>query len=115
VRYDTAFTFKYSVRPGTKAERLPDDVPENVKVARLERLISLQQDISRQRNLEQLGKTTQILIEGPAPKDAGMWTGRTPDYRPVVISRNGESVGDVLTVRLAELLGFTFRGERVSR
>jgi len=44
-----------------------------------------------------------------------MWTGRTPDYRPVVISRNGESVGDVVTVRLAELRGFTFRGERVSR
>jgi len=115
VRYDTAFTFKYSVRPGTKAERLPDDVPDNAKVARLERLIALQQDISRQRNLEQLGKTTEILIEGPARKDPGMWTGRTPDYRPVVITRNGESVGDVVTVRLAELLGFTFRGERVSR
>jgi tRNA-2-methylthio-N6-dimethylallyladenosine synthase len=115
VRYDTAFTFKYSMRPGTKAERLPDDVPDNEKVARLERLIALQQDISRQRNLEQLGKTTEILIEGPAPKDSAMWTGRTPDYRPVVISRNGEAVGDVITVRLAELLGFTFRGERVTR
>jgi len=114
VRYDTAFTFKYSVRPGTKAERLPDDVPESEKIARLVRLIALQQDISRQRNLEQLGKTTEILIEGPAPKDGAMWTGRTPDYRPVVISRNGESVGDTVIVRLAELLGFTFRGERVS-
>jgi tRNA-2-methylthio-N6-dimethylallyladenosine synthase len=113
VRYDTAFTFKYSARPGTKAEKLSDDVPENAKVARLERLIALQQEISRQRNLEQLGKTSEILIEGPAPKDAGMWTGRTSDYRPVVISRNGESVGDLVTVRLAELIGFTFRGERV--
>jgi tRNA-2-methylthio-N6-dimethylallyladenosine synthase len=115
VRYDTAFTFKYSVRPGTKAERLPDDVPESEKTARLERLIALQQDISRQRNRDQLGKTTEILIEGPAPKDAGMWTGRTPDYRPAVIARNGESVGDVVAVRLVELHGFTFRGERVSR
>jgi tRNA-2-methylthio-N6-dimethylallyladenosine synthase len=113
VRYDTAFTFKYSARPGTKAERMPDDISEIEKISRLEKLIALQQEISHQRNREQLGKKTEILIEGTAPKDASMWTGRTPDYRPVVVSRNGESVGDIVTVRLAELIGFTFRGERV--
>jgi tRNA-2-methylthio-N6-dimethylallyladenosine synthase len=114
VRYDSAFTFKYSTRPGTKAERLEDDVPEPVKVERLTRLIDLQQQIAHERNLEQLGKHTRILIEGPAPKDANMWTGRTPDYRPVVISRNGETIGDVISVRLTELVGFTFRAERVA-
>lgn len=114
VRYDTAFTFKYSTRPGTKAERLGDDIPETVKVERLTRLIELQQQIAHERNREQLGKETRILLEGPAPKDAGMWTGRTPDYRPVVISRNGETIGDVISVRLTELVGFTFRAERVA-
>ncbi|HEY3294866.1 MAG TPA: tRNA (N6-isopentenyl adenosine(37)-C2)-methylthiotransferase MiaB [bacterium] len=113
VRYDTAFTFKYSPRPGTRADKLEDDVPEPVKVARLTRLIELQQQIAHERNQEQLGRETRILIEGPAPKDAAMWTGRTPDYRPVVISRNGETVGDVIAVRLTELVGFTFRAERV--
>jgi tRNA-2-methylthio-N6-dimethylallyladenosine synthase len=114
VRFDTAFTFKYSVRPGTKAEKLADDVPEDVKLARLERLIELQQRISHERNLEQLGKQTEILIEGVSPKDAAKWTGRTPDYRPVVISRNGEAVGDLVSVRLKELVGFTFLGERLA-
>jgi len=112
VRYDTAFTFKYSTRPGTKAERLEDDVPEQVKIERLTRLIDLEQQIAHERNLEQLGKQTRILIEGPAPKDSTMWTGRTPDYRPVVISRNGESIGDMVSVRLTDLIGFTFRAER---
>lgn len=113
VRYDTAFTFKYSQRPGTKAEKFADDVPEDEKVKRLETLIALQQEISKQRNLEQVGKTTDILIEAAAPKDDRMWTGRTPDYRPVVIPRHGESIGDVVRVRLTELIGFTFRGERI--
>jgi tRNA-2-methylthio-N6-dimethylallyladenosine synthase len=115
VRYDTAFTFKYSVRPGTKAERMIDDVPEAVKVARLERLIDLQQSISHERNLAQLGRETEIIIEGVSPKDASMWTGRTPDYRPAVISWNGDSIGDTVPVRLRELVGFTFRAERISR
>jgi tRNA-2-methylthio-N6-dimethylallyladenosine synthase len=114
VRYDTAFTFKYSTRPGTKAEKLDDDVPDKVKTARLETLIAVQQEISRERNREQLDRITEILIENSAPKDPNMWTGRTADYRPVVVSKNGESVGDLVKVRLAELIGFTFRGERVS-
>ena len=113
VEYDTAFTFKYSVRPGTKAERLRDDVSEATKVARLERLIALQQEISRRRNLAQVGRETEILIEHEAPKDASMWTGRTPDYRPAVIPKNGDAVGDLVPVRLSELVGFTFRAERL--
>ncbi len=113
VRYDTAFLFKYSARPLTKADRLEDDVPDGVKVARLERLIGRQQEISRERNLAQLGKQTEILIEGPAPKNDAMWTGRTPDFRPVVISRNGEAPGDLVRVRLRTLNGFTFVAERI--
>lgn len=111
VRYDTAFTFKYSERPLTKAARLPDDIPEAVKVARLERLIAQQEQISRENNLRQLGRETEILLEGPAPKDSAMWTGRTPDFRPVVIAKNGFSAGDLVRVRLRELNGFTFIGD----
>ncbi len=115
VRYDTAFMFKYSERPGTKAARLEDDVPEPLKIERLERLIALQQQVSKERNLEQLGKQTHILIEGTAPKDAEMWTGRTPDYRPVVVSQNGESLGDLIPVQLTDLVGFTFHARRLAR
>ncbi|MCB9366976.1 MAG: tRNA (N6-isopentenyl adenosine(37)-C2)-methylthiotransferase MiaB [Calditrichaeota bacterium] len=113
VRYDTAFMFKYSERPLTKAaQRMKDDVPEDVKVARLERLISLQQKIARERNEAQLGRQTSVLIEGLAPKDGAMWAGRTPDFRPVVLPKNGESVGELVPVRLESLTGFTFHGAR---
>ncbi len=113
IRYDTAFTFKYSARPLTKAARLDDDIPEEVKVGRLESLINLQQRIARERNEAQVGKTTEILIEGPAPKDTAMWSGRTPDFRPVVLSQNGESIGDLVKVRLESLVGFTFHAARL--
>ncbi|MBK6765806.1 MAG: tRNA (N6-isopentenyl adenosine(37)-C2)-methylthiotransferase MiaB [bacterium] len=112
VRYDTAFTFKYSERPLTKAAKLTDDIPEAVKVARLERLIDLQQRIAREQNEKQVGKLTEILIEGPAPKDDMMWSGRTPDFRPVVVPRNGECIGDLIKVRLDALVGFTFVASR---
>jgi tRNA-2-methylthio-N6-dimethylallyladenosine synthase len=112
VRYDTAFLFKYSARPLTKAERLGDDIPDEVKVARLEQLIARQQEISKERNLSQLGRETEILVEGPAPKSENMWTGRTSDFRPVVVSRNGEMPGELIRVRLKELHGFTFVAER---
>lgn len=113
VRYDTAFLFKYSQRPLTKAERLDDDIPDDVKGTRLEKLINRQHEISRERNLAQVGKETEILIEGPAPKSNDMWTGRTPDFRPVVVNRNGEAPGNLLRVRLKELNGFTFIAERI--
>jgi tRNA-2-methylthio-N6-dimethylallyladenosine synthase len=114
VRYDTAFTFKYSERPLTKASKLDDDIPDPVKVSRLERLISLQQTIAREKNEAQVGRDTEILIEGPAPKDPNMWSGRTPDFRPVVIPQNGEQIGDLIKVRLDSLTGFTFHASRIS-
>lgn len=112
VRYDTAFMFKYSERPLTKASRIADDVPDAVKVSRLERLIELQQKIARERNELQLGTTTEVLIEGPAPKDKSMWSGRTPDFRPVVFPKQEEQVGDLVRVRLDSLSGFTFHASR---
>jgi len=114
VRFDTAFMFKYSERPLTRASKMEDDVPEAVKVARLERLIELQQRISAESNLAQLGRETAMLIEGLSPKDNSKWSGRTPDFRPVVLPRHGENIGDLIPVRLESLTGFTFHAERLS-
>ncbi|MBL0060599.1 MAG: tRNA (N6-isopentenyl adenosine(37)-C2)-methylthiotransferase MiaB [bacterium] len=113
VRYDTAFMFKYSERPLTKASKQIDDIPDDVKVARLERLIKLQQKIARERNEAQVGRDTEILIEGLAPKDSNMWSGRTPDFRPVVMPQNGEQIGDLVPVRLDSLTGFTFHASKL--
>ncbi len=114
VEYDTAFMFKYSERPLTKASRWADDIPEAVKSERLERLIQHQQQVSERRNQAQLGRQTCILIEGSAPKNADMWTGRTPDFRPVVVPKNGELPGDLIPVVLEKLVGFTFHASRVA-
>jgi len=112
VRFDTAFMFRYSPRPRTKAARLTDDVPEAEKIRRLEKLISLQLKIGREQNLKQLGRVDDVLVEGKSPKNNDMWIGRTPDHRPVVFSQNGEMPGQVVAVKLAELRGFTFVGLR---
>jgi tRNA-2-methylthio-N6-dimethylallyladenosine synthase len=111
VRFDSAFMFKYSPRPHTKAAGMPDDVPEINKIRRLETLISLQKQISRERNLAQLGRVDEVLIEGISPKDDEFWFGRTPDFRPVVFAQNGKVVGQRVRVKLAQLRGFTFLGQ----
>lgn len=113
VRFDTAFMFKYSARPLTRAAKMPDDVPEAAKVARLERLIDLQQRISKESNEAQLNRETTILLEGTSPKDNTKWSGRTPDFRPVVLPRATERLGDIVPVRLQSLTGFTFHAERL--
>ncbi|MBU1637176.1 tRNA (N6-isopentenyl adenosine(37)-C2)-methylthiotransferase MiaB [bacterium] len=115
VRFDTAFMFKYSERPLTRASKMKDDVPEAVKIARLERLIDLQQRISKESNEAQINRETTILIEGTSPKDKKQWSGRTPDFRPVVLPRSSEKLGDVVPVRLQSLTGFTFHAERLSQ
>ena len=110
VRFDSAFMFKYSARPHTKAACMPDDVSETEKIRRLETLIALQKQISREQNLAQIGRVDEVLIEGVSPKNALQWFGRTPDFRPVVFSQNGEVPGQVVRVKLGELSGFTFLG-----
>jgi tRNA-2-methylthio-N6-dimethylallyladenosine synthase len=110
IRFDSAFMFKYSARPHTKAARMPDDVSEAEKIRRLKMIIELQMRISREKNLAQVGRVDDVLIEGVSPKDPEQWFGRTPDFRPVVFSQNGEFPGQVVRRKLGQLRGFTFIG-----
>src|SRR5215211_6753462 len=77
VRYDSAFTFVYSPRHGTEAAALPDQVPHEVKVARMERLVEAVQRIARQRNRERVGRIEEVLVEGPSRTDETLLRGRT--------------------------------------
>ncbi|MBU1706514.1 radical SAM protein, partial [bacterium] len=115
IRFDSAFMFKYSTRPNTKAAQMPDDVPEPEKIRRLEKLIEQQSTISRERNKEQIGRVDEVLIEGMSPKNNAWLFGRTPDFRPVVFSPNGEGPGQLVKLRLVELRGFTFVGEHTAK
>ncbi|NUO80991.1 tRNA (N6-isopentenyl adenosine(37)-C2)-methylthiotransferase MiaB [candidate division KSB1 bacterium] len=100
VGFDSAFTFKYSERKNTMASRqFPDDVPEEVKQERLLRLAELQKEITHERNVAELGKVYEVLVETPSKKDGNQWLGRTDHFKPVVFSGNVQA-GDLVKVRI---------------
>ena len=112
VRYDSAFMFKYSERPGTPASRLPDDVPEAVKDERLQRLIRHQDAIWRTIAEGCVGEEWTVAIEGTDHKGRGFHRGRTLNNRKVLVPRRpGVNVGDELRVRVTGFEGTNFFGE----
>ena len=99
VRFDGAFMFQYSERPGTKASRrYPDDVPQQVKTARLNEIIALQNAISLERNRECIGKTFEVLVEGRSKRSDKELVGRTSQNKTCVFPDTGLKPGDYATV-----------------
>jgi tRNA-2-methylthio-N6-dimethylallyladenosine synthase len=113
VRYDSAFLFKYSAREGTRAYKWTDDVPENEKARRLERLIALQERVSGERNRAQIGRDVEVLVEGPAKRPEGWMTGKSRDFRTVVLP-GPAAPGDLVTVRIAAATSHTLTGQRAA-
>lgn len=114
VRYDGAYMFKYSPREGTKAYNMNDDVPEEVKLRRLNEIIELQQKISYEINQELINKEEIILIEGFSKKSDQFLSGRT-DTNKVVIIPNKEDIkiGDYVRVKINRATSATLFGEVV--
>ncbi|MCC8036970.1 MAG: tRNA (N6-isopentenyl adenosine(37)-C2)-methylthiotransferase MiaB [Bacteroidales bacterium] len=101
VGFDAAFMFKYSERPGTLAARtMPDNVPEEVKIDRLNRMIALQNRLSLKSNLKELGREVEVLIEGPAKRSREQVIGRTEQNKAVILPRFGYRIGDRVTVTI---------------
>ena len=114
VGYDSAFMFKYSERPGTYASRhFTDDVPEEVKLRRLQELIDLQTVISAENNLRQVGRTVDVLIEGTSRRSREQFFGRTEQNRVVVFDRGQHHLGEHVSVRLTSSSSATLKGEVV--
>ena len=112
VRYDSAFMFKYSERPGTPASRLTDDVPEQVKDERLQRVLRLQDEIWRDLSSSLVGQEWMVAIEGTDHKGRGFHRARTLNHRKVLVpQRPGVGVGDELRVRITGVEGTNFYGE----
>ncbi len=112
--YDSAFMFKYSERPGTYASRhLPDDVPEDVKVRRLEELIALQNELSAESNRRCVGKTYEVLIEGTSKRSKEQLFGRTEQNKVVVFDRGSHRPGEKVMVRITDSSSATLKGELV--
>ena len=114
VRFHGVFSFRYSIREGTAAAKLPNDVPEKVKIARLETVIDRQRSISRELHESRLGDTLEVLVESPAKKGDGFLMGRSPQDEVVVFSANGTKIGDLCSVKIHQVRGFTLVGELVS-
>jgi tRNA-2-methylthio-N6-dimethylallyladenosine synthase len=112
VGYDSAFMFKYSERPGTYASKhLPDDVPEEVKIRRLNELIALQTDISAQRNKKDEGREFDVLVEGFSKRSREQLCGRTEQNKMVVFDKSGHHIGETVRVRIIGSTSATLLGE----
>jgi len=111
VEFDSAFMFKYSQRKQTIAERkFSDDVPEDVKTQRLMRLIEVQREFSRLRNVAEIGKVYEVLVEEPSKKNPSEWLGRTDHYKSVVFFDDSVKPGDFALVRINAAGTNTLRG-----
>ena len=112
VGYDSAFMFKYSERPGTYASKhLPDDVPEDEKIRRLNELIALQTEISAQQNKKDEGKTFDVLVEGFSKRSREQLCGRTEQNKMVVFPKEGHHIGETLRVRITSSTSATLLGK----
>jgi tRNA-2-methylthio-N6-dimethylallyladenosine synthase len=110
VAYDGAFTFRYSRRENTKAWHMGDDVPEEVKIRRLNEVIDLQREISSRKNLTMVGGTVTVLVEGESRKSADDFCGRTDTNRMVVFPKGGLRIGDYIDIKVERANSATLFG-----
>jgi tRNA-2-methylthio-N6-dimethylallyladenosine synthase len=112
VRFDDAFLFKFSMREGTPATRLPPEliVPSEVVDERFNRLVATVRGISRERNMVRLGERMEVLVEKEARKGADMYQTRSRDFKTVIIPGDASMIGQYLTVELTGTTGSTFTG-----
>lgn len=115
VGYDASFLFKYSERPGTFASKhLPDNISEEVKIARLQRMIELQNELSLESNRRDIGKSFEVLVEGFSKRSREQLCGRTSQNKVVVFPRGSHRVGDFVTVRITDVSSATLLGVEVA-
>jgi tRNA-2-methylthio-N6-dimethylallyladenosine synthase len=113
VEYDSAFTFLYSIRSGTPAAEYEEQIPDDIKHDRFNRLVEVINDISRKKNKEYDGKIVEVLVEGPSKNDPNKLTGRTRTSKLVNFSGNKNNIGKLVNVKIIEAKSFSLLGEEV--
>lgn len=114
VEYDSAFTFIYSPRVGTPAAKYDNQIPENIKHERFDRLVEEVNRCSAKKNSEYLGKIVTVMVDGPSKNDAGAWSGRTDTFKLVnFTSEEPLTEGQMVSVRITETKTFSLDGEKV--
>ena len=115
VGFDQAFMFKYSERPGTyAAKRLVDDVPEEVKLRRLDEIIKLQNELSNESNQRDIGKEFEVLVEGFSKRSKEQLFGRTSQNKVVIFPREGRKIGETIRVKINRASSATLFGDVIA-
>jgi tRNA-2-methylthio-N6-dimethylallyladenosine synthase len=109
--FDSAFTFRYSVREGTKAASFPDDIPEKVKLERLYTLIELQKEVSKKKNQRLVGKSLRVLVDEVSRRDKERWKGKTRNNKTVVLEADKDILGTIAWVKIHDADSFTLFGK----
>ncbi|MBX7259226.1 MAG: tRNA (N6-isopentenyl adenosine(37)-C2)-methylthiotransferase MiaB [Candidatus Hydrogenedentes bacterium] len=115
VSFSQIFPFKYSTRPGTKAEKMVDDVPREAKEERLARIIALQDRITDGRMAAYVGTEQEVLIDGAHTRERRAMNGRTDGFRPVTVRDAELEIGDLVNVRIVAHKGHWLEGELVEQ
>lgn len=114
VGFDASFMFKYSERPGTMASKhMPDNVAEEVKIDRLNRMIALQNELSLESNRRDIGKEFDVLVEGVSKRSKEQFVGRNQQNKTLVFPRGNYRVGDIVRVKVVEASSATLISELV--
>ena len=113
VGYDSAFTFLYSIRKGTPAEKYEEQIPEEIKHERFNRLVDLVNSISAEKNSAYVGRTEKVLVEGPSKTGSRTFAGRTDGFKLVNFRGDESMVGKIIDVRITKSNTFSLEGEVV--
>lgn len=113
VEYDSAFTFLYSIRKGTPAAKFEDQVPEDVKHKRFNRLVEVLNEISAKKNKAYEGKIEEVLVEGTSKNDQNKLMGRTRTGKLVNFIGDKDSIGEIVNVKIIKANSFSLTGEEI--
>ena len=114
VQFDSAYTFKYSSRPGTKAAEFEDIISEEEKQSRLERVIDMQKKHTLLQNQKRVGTVEIVLVEKESKRSTNHWAGRTDSNKWVIFEKNNFKIGDLVPIKIIEAKGITLRGETIN-
>ena len=114
VHFDSAYTFKYSSRPGTKAAEFEDIISEEEKQSRLERVIDMQKKHTLLQNQKRVGSVEIVLVEKESKRSANHWAGRTDSNKWVIFEKNNFKIGELVPIKIIDAKGITLRGETIN-
>ncbi len=111
IKFDSAFNFKYSPRRGTKASEYDDQIPEDIKQDRLQRVIKLQKVHTLENNEKLIGKFEKVIVEKESKMSKNQWAGRIDSNKWVIFDKKNENIGDLLPIQITKARGITLQGQ----